>query len=105
MRYKFKADPKIRDTKEKVKFLFLPTIINNEFRWLEFAKIKYEYTKQYTYENDTANPFYFWKPVEWLPYDPLYDCELYRKEGCIHVDGLLCDLENCKERIEFNKQN
>lgn len=22
-------------------------------------------------------------------------CEVYKKEGCVHVDGYLCDMKNC----------
>lgn len=27
--------------------------------------------------------------------DPCYKCKLYLKEGCSHVDGMLCDFPNC----------
>ena len=35
------------------------------------------------------------------PNDPVYFCELYRRDGCSHVDGFLCDFDTCKERKEF----
>lgn len=38
-----KYNPKINDTKIKRKFLFFPVCINDEYRWLELAKIKYEF--------------------------------------------------------------
>ena len=28
--------------------------------------------------------------------DPVYSCEVYKKEGCSHVDGFLCDMEKCE---------
>ena len=27
--------------------------------------------------------------------DPVVHCEVYKKEGCAHVDGLLCDMPTC----------
>ena len=33
------------------------------------------------------------------PLDPVKNCELYLKEGCSHVDGMLCDFPDC----EMNK--
>lgn len=27
--------------------------------------------------------------------DPVYKCPIYKKEGCSHVDGLLCYFPNC----------
>jgi hypothetical protein len=33
--------------------------------------------------------------------DPVYHCELYKYDGCSHVDGFLCRIETCKERLEF----
>jgi hypothetical protein len=27
--------------------------------------------------------------------DPVKHCEVYRKEGCSHVDGYLCHMETC----------
>lgn len=32
--------------------------------------------------------------------DPVYNCDVYKKEGCSHVDGLLCDMETCSCRKE-----
>lgn len=28
--------------------------------------------------------------------DPVRNCPVYQKEGCVHVDGLLCMFPNCK---------
>ena len=33
--------------------------------------------------------------------DPLKDCQVYKKLGCSHVDGLLCDFPNCSLNNEF----
>ena len=30
--------------------------------------------------------------------DPVYSCEIYKKEGCVHVDGMLCNMKTCKDR-------
>jgi hypothetical protein len=27
--------------------------------------------------------------------DPLHSCDVYKKEGCAHVDGYLCDMKTC----------
>lgn len=34
-----------------------------------------------------------------MPLDPLKHCILYRHKGCTHVDGPLCDVATCPERI------
>jgi hypothetical protein len=33
--------------------------------------------------------------------DPLKHCELYKDQGCSHVDGILCEVETCGESIEY----
>jgi hypothetical protein len=33
--------------------------------------------------------------------DPIRHCELYKYDGCAHVDGFLCDGETCKMRLEY----
>jgi hypothetical protein len=33
--------------------------------------------------------------------DPVKYCKLYKKEGCSHVNGFLCDYEKCTMRMEF----
>ena len=32
--------------------------------------------------------------------DPVRSCDLYKEEGCPHVDGLLCDMQRCRMRKE-----
>lgn len=34
----------------------------------------------------------FFKPS---PTDPVHNCEVYKKDGCAHVDGPLCDIKTC----------
>jgi len=36
--------------------------------------------------------------------DPIKMCELYKHKGCSHVDGLLCDIDQCKELIDYRKE-
>ena len=33
--------------------------------------------------------------------DPVKYCELYKIEGCCHIDGLYCNFPNCKLLIEW----
>lgn len=33
--------------------------------------------------------------------DPVKHCDLYKDEGCAHVDGFLCDFETCSMRLEY----
>jgi len=35
------------------------------------------------------------------PTDPVRHCDLYKSEGCAHVDGFLCDMKTCKELAEY----
>ncbi len=35
--------------------------------------------------------------------DPVKFCEVYKEEGCAHVDGMYCEPETCKSRKEYNK--
>ena len=36
-----------------------------------------------------------------FPPDPVYNCPYHKKHGCSHVDGLLCDMNNCNILDEF----
>jgi hypothetical protein len=36
--------------------------------------------------------------------DPVRHCEVYRKEGCTHVDGFLCDMETCDILEKFLRE-
>mgnify|MGYP003342533845 CR=1 FL=1 len=42
--------------------------------------------------------------VKWVPkafyIDPVYNCLVYKTEGCAHVDGFLCDYEKCEIRLD-----
>jgi len=33
--------------------------------------------------------------------DPVYNCKLYREQGCSHVDGILCDYPECTMNKEY----
>ena len=37
--------------------------------------------------------------------DPVYNCGLYKLEGCAHVDGVLCDLPTCSMLEECKHKN
>jgi hypothetical protein len=88
-------------TKVKIKFLLFPKIIDNDFRWLEFAKILYGQYESYTWEYEGVYPYDYWKAIKFLPYDPVKDCDIYLNEGCAHVDGYLCNIDECEIK---NKQ-
>jgi len=30
--------------------------------------------------------------------DPVHACHFYKKNGCSHVDGMLCDMDTCTMR-------
>lgn len=34
-------------------------------------------------------------------FDPIVYCEYYKKHGCAHVDGYLCNIMNCSTLKEF----
>ena len=33
--------------------------------------------------------------------DPVKHCDLYKDDGCAHVDGYLCDFETCSMRLDY----
>lgn len=37
---------------------------------------------------------HWWKSLK--VNDPFYSCLVHTKEGCCHVDGLLCDFPDCE---------
>ena len=44
--------------------------------------------------------------IKWIKegfVDPVRGCELYKNEGCSHVDGLLCDYPKCEMLKEYRK--
>ena len=48
--------------------------------------------------------FYFGRIVYKRFYDssdPVNDCELYQDRGCSHVDGYLCDMDNCPMLADY----
>ena len=36
--------------------------------------------------------------------DPVKYCEVYKKEGCSHVDGYLCDFPKCSMLLEYREE-
>jgi hypothetical protein len=36
--------------------------------------------------------------------DPVKHCDLYKDEGCAHVDGFLCDYETCEMRLDYHTE-
>lgn len=82
-----------RDAKRVItRFLFIPRKIGNEIRWLEVTKIEQTWTcyKQHKYMKVPI-----WYDIRFLPYDPVKDCKIYKESGCVHVDGMLCDINSC----------
>jgi len=55
MRWKAKPQPKLSDVRIIDCFLWLPKCVNDEWRWLENARI----SQQYCYEG-------VWKDLDWL---------------------------------------
>lgn len=37
--------------------------------------------------------------------DPVRHCDVYKKEGCTHVDGMLCNMKTCDILINFREKN
>ena len=33
--------------------------------------------------------------------DPVKHCDVYKEDGCAHVDGFLCNYEECEIRLEW----
>jgi hypothetical protein len=67
MRWKSYWNPEVGDIRYKEKFLLFPKIINDEGRWLEKARYKQEYGKNYN-RNGYGELYYNyqWVDVEWI---------------------------------------
>ena len=37
--------------------------------------------------------------------DPVKHCDVYKKEGCAHVDGMLCNMKTCDILSKFKEEN
>ena len=35
--------------------------------------------------------------------DPVHGCELYKEQGCAHVDGMLCNFPRCSMLADYRK--
>lgn len=38
-------------------------------------------------------------------YDPVKKCEIYKREGCSHVDGIFCDMKTCSTLEQYRNKN
>jgi hypothetical protein len=36
--------------------------------------------------------------------DPVKHCNLYKEDGCAHVDGILCDFDTCSMRVGYDNK-
>lgn len=36
--------------------------------------------------------------------DPVKHCDVYKKEGCAHVDGMLCNMKTCEILSKFREK-
>ena len=107
MRFKIKEKqkPKEGDKKYKFKFLWFPLRIKDEVRWLEFANIEYLYHVYESYYTDyiggkieaISYDCSQWIANRFLMTDPIDECNKFKKEFCIHVDGYLCNPTYCNE--------
>lgn len=41
---------------------------------------------------------------EYQKTDPLCCCEFHKQVGCTHVDGILCDVNTCNTRTDYQLQ-
>lgn len=35
-----------------------------------------------------------------VPPDPVKHCQIYKTVGCVHVDGMLCDMRTCNAKLD-----
>ena len=43
--------------------------------------------------------------IDYVDNDPVKYCELYKSEGCTHVDVMCCNFPNCTTLIEWENKN
>jgi len=79
----------------------------NNFKWYRALRggLWYKHIREsYTYESGIGAMWEhetFWNrdsenSVETEDYrDPVKHCEVYKKQGCSHVDGIGCNMNNC----------
>ena len=84
MRIKLKK-PKVGEYRFVRKFLFLPVKIQEEIRWLEFARIEQRYIEKCIYDNWAHKTFYkkMWENIRFVDYEPKYN---EHKVGCSYRD-------------------
>tara|TARA_R110000787_G_scaffold62470_3_gene141262 strand:+ start:1337 stop:1516 length:180 start_codon:yes stop_codon:yes gene_type:complete len=47
----------------------------------------------------------FWNKITDKENDPVRSCDVYKKIGCSHVDGYLCDMKTCDILKDYKKEN
>lgn len=45
---------------------------------------------------------WIWLFYDYRVNDPVYNCSVYKEEGCSHVDGFLCDIKTCSSIKEYS---
>lgn len=50
------------------------------------------------------NYYPLWRRILISTNDPVCHCRLYKKEGCSHVDGFLCDYPDCEMLHDYESQ-
>lgn len=66
MRWKAKPKNKVGDKRIIEQFLLFPVKIDDEFRWLEKAKIEQELKETYVYDYDMIHRDTFWEDIRFI---------------------------------------
>lgn len=45
----------------------------------------------------------FFKKIIDSSNDPVKNCDVYKNEGCAHVDGFLCNMQTCNILRDYKK--
>lgn len=56
------------------------------------------------YEGQIGDGSLFKKLFDMSKNDPVKKCNLYKNEGCAHVDGMLCDFPNCQMSKDYDSR-
>lgn len=66
MRWKAKPKNKVGDKRIIEQFLLFPVKIDDEFRWLEKAKIEQELKETYVYDYNMIHRDTFWEDIRFI---------------------------------------
>lgn len=68
MRWKSKNKTIPKEYKKRIKsvFLFIPTKLEGEWRWLEKASIEQKYIYTYTYDNGFVHKVGYWVDIKFI---------------------------------------